>query len=240
MARISVQTADFDIGAEFGALTGGRSDIGGIGCFVGTVRSNAQDRVAAMTLEHYPAMTERAIAAHHGGSRTALEPAWLHGDPPRWPADRRREHRAGAGRRSAPPAGAGCHRVPDRLAEDKSTVLEEGGVRGRWGKLGRGACNGRRGRGAVVGCALTHVALPKRAASPVQSARIPTRTGVTASRCRGRRTRSPVIPMALRSLSARHSALHGRSNCAGRYGRRRPPDRPAAAACRRHSRCAVP
>ena len=62
MARISVQTEDFDIGAEFAALTTGRSDIGGIGCFVGTVRSNAQDRVAAMTLEHYPAMTERAIA----------------------------------------------------------------------------------------------------------------------------------------------------------------------------------
>ncbi|MGO9996598.1 MAG: molybdenum cofactor biosynthesis protein MoaE [Acetobacteraceae bacterium] len=63
MARISVQTADFDIGAEFGALAAGRSDIGGIGCFVGTVRSNAQDRVAAMTLEHYPAMTMRAITA---------------------------------------------------------------------------------------------------------------------------------------------------------------------------------
>src|ERR1700735_3372081 len=63
MARISVQTEDFDIGAEFAALTAGRTDIGGIGCFVGTVRNNALDqRVAAMTLEHYPAMTERAIA----------------------------------------------------------------------------------------------------------------------------------------------------------------------------------
>jgi molybdopterin synthase catalytic subunit len=61
MARISVQTEGFDIGAEFAALTAGRSDIGGIGCFVGTVRSNAQDRVAAMTLEHYPAMTVPAI-----------------------------------------------------------------------------------------------------------------------------------------------------------------------------------
>ncbi|HEY7577111.1 MAG TPA: molybdenum cofactor biosynthesis protein MoaE [Acetobacteraceae bacterium] len=58
MARISVQAGDFDIGAEFAALTAGRSDIGGIGCFVGTVRGPA----AAMTLEHYPAMTERAIA----------------------------------------------------------------------------------------------------------------------------------------------------------------------------------
>jgi molybdopterin synthase catalytic subunit len=63
MARIKVQAADFDIGAEFAALSAGRTDIGGIGCFVGTVRNNAlEQRVAAMTLEHYPAMTERAIA----------------------------------------------------------------------------------------------------------------------------------------------------------------------------------
>jgi molybdopterin synthase catalytic subunit len=58
MARVSVQTEDFDIGGEFAALTSGRTDIGGIGCFVGTVRGP----LAAMTLEHYPAMTERAIA----------------------------------------------------------------------------------------------------------------------------------------------------------------------------------
>ncbi len=62
MARICVQAADFDIGAEFAALIAGRTDIGGIGCFVGTVRANAGDPVVAMTLEHYPAMTERAIA----------------------------------------------------------------------------------------------------------------------------------------------------------------------------------
>jgi molybdopterin synthase catalytic subunit len=58
MAKIAVQAENFDVGAEFAALTGGRTDIGGIGCFVGTVRGPA----AAMTLEHYPAMTERAIA----------------------------------------------------------------------------------------------------------------------------------------------------------------------------------
>ncbi len=62
MAKISVQTAAFDIGAEFAALTTGRTDVGGIGCFVGTVRADAGDRLVAMTLEHYPAMTERAIA----------------------------------------------------------------------------------------------------------------------------------------------------------------------------------
>ena len=63
MATIRVQPADFDIGAEIAALAAGRTDIGGIGCFVGTVRGNAAGRaIAAMTLEHYPGMTERAIA----------------------------------------------------------------------------------------------------------------------------------------------------------------------------------
>ncbi len=65
MAHIKVQTEDFDVGAEIAALTAGRTDIGGIGCFVGTVRDNANgaaDAVTGMTLEHYPGMTERAIA----------------------------------------------------------------------------------------------------------------------------------------------------------------------------------
>jgi len=74
MARIKVQFDDFDVGAEIAQLIAGRTDIGGIGCFIGTVRElpgptasptlghQAPPRpVAAMTLEHYPAMTERAI-----------------------------------------------------------------------------------------------------------------------------------------------------------------------------------
>jgi molybdopterin synthase catalytic subunit len=65
MAHIKVQTEDFDIGAEIAALTAGRTDIGGIGCFVGTVRADAKGaeaKVTGMTLEQYPGMTERAIA----------------------------------------------------------------------------------------------------------------------------------------------------------------------------------
>ncbi len=63
MTCIRVQEADFDIGAETAAMTAGRSDIGGIGCFIGTVRDAHQGRaIAALSLEHYPAMTERAIA----------------------------------------------------------------------------------------------------------------------------------------------------------------------------------
>jgi molybdopterin synthase catalytic subunit len=62
MANVRVQEADFDVSTELAALTAGRTDIGGIGCFVGTVRDAAAGRpIAAMTLEHYPAMTERAI-----------------------------------------------------------------------------------------------------------------------------------------------------------------------------------
>src|SRR5580693_4935985 len=63
MAHIKVQPEDFDVGAEIAALTAGRTDIGGIGCFVGTVRADAKgSTVTGMTLEHYPGMTERAIA----------------------------------------------------------------------------------------------------------------------------------------------------------------------------------
>ena len=64
MANIRVQTADFDISAEFAALCTGRADIGGLGCFVGTVRDTAKGRkITAMTLEHYPAMTAAAMAS---------------------------------------------------------------------------------------------------------------------------------------------------------------------------------
>ena len=64
MAHIKVQTEDFDVGAEIAALTAGRTDIGGIGCFVGMVRGHGPgvgSGIVGMTLEHYPGMTERAI-----------------------------------------------------------------------------------------------------------------------------------------------------------------------------------
>ena len=60
---VRVQADDFDIGAEIAALTGGRTDIGAIVTFTGTVRGSAggQD-LAAMSLEHYPGMTEAELA----------------------------------------------------------------------------------------------------------------------------------------------------------------------------------
>ena len=66
MARISVRTEDFDIAAEIAGLVRGRTDIGGIGCFVGVVREDkphdGTTPIRALTLEHYPAMTTRAVS----------------------------------------------------------------------------------------------------------------------------------------------------------------------------------
>jgi molybdopterin synthase catalytic subunit len=64
MADVRIAAAAFDVGSEFAALTQSRTDIGGVGCFVGTVRGAAGGRaLVALTLEHYPEMTERALAA---------------------------------------------------------------------------------------------------------------------------------------------------------------------------------
>lgn len=63
MASIRVQQEDFDIGRELDALTRGRNDVGGLASFVGLVRdANDGSNVSGMTLEHYPGMTERALA----------------------------------------------------------------------------------------------------------------------------------------------------------------------------------
>jgi molybdopterin synthase catalytic subunit len=61
---IRVQREDFDVGAELAALTQGKTGIGGVASFVGLVRDVAKgEPVGAMTLEHYPGMTEREIEA---------------------------------------------------------------------------------------------------------------------------------------------------------------------------------
>src|SRR5215510_2806050 len=59
---IRVQQEDFDIGAEIAALTKDRADIGGVASFIGLVRDVAGgESVGAMTLEHYPGMTEKKL-----------------------------------------------------------------------------------------------------------------------------------------------------------------------------------
>lgn len=73
---VRVQDENFDIGAEIDALRSGRTDIGAIVSFTGTVRDLGGDaHVAAMTLEHYPGMTEKALEALEADARA------------RWPLD---------------------------------------------------------------------------------------------------------------------------------------------------------
>ena len=60
---VRVQREDFDTGAEIAALAGGRTDLGGVAAFIGLVRDMADgERIATMTLEHYPGMTEKMPA----------------------------------------------------------------------------------------------------------------------------------------------------------------------------------
>jgi molybdopterin synthase catalytic subunit len=60
---IKVQREDFDIGRELDSLTRANPRIGGVASFIGLVRDmGGGDQVTALTLEHYPGMTEKKLA----------------------------------------------------------------------------------------------------------------------------------------------------------------------------------
>lgn len=61
--KISVQTGDFDAGHEMAALRAGNPKVGAVASFIGVVRHlNDGSGVSSLTLEHYPGMTEKALA----------------------------------------------------------------------------------------------------------------------------------------------------------------------------------
>jgi molybdopterin synthase catalytic subunit len=65
-ARVTIQNEDFDLGAEVAKLRAGDPAVGAVASFIGTVRDRnggGAGEVAAMELEHYPGMTEKAIDA---------------------------------------------------------------------------------------------------------------------------------------------------------------------------------
>ena len=73
---IRVQREDFEPGKEIEALAKGHHKIGGVVSFVGLVRDvAAESAVHAMTLEHYPGMTEKKLAEIEREARA------------RWPLD---------------------------------------------------------------------------------------------------------------------------------------------------------
>lgn len=60
---IRVQREDFDVASEMKAVKGTRTDIGALVTFTGLVREDSPAQaLKAMTLEHYPGMTERKLS----------------------------------------------------------------------------------------------------------------------------------------------------------------------------------
>ena len=61
---VRIQEADFDLSQEIANLRQARPQIGAIAAFIGLVRDvNAGEAVSELTLEHYPAMTQKALEA---------------------------------------------------------------------------------------------------------------------------------------------------------------------------------
>lgn len=77
MARLLLQAAAFDPGAELSAFAAGRRDVGAVVSFTGIVRDEG-GRLIRLEIEHYPGMTEAAIGriAGEAAARWALAD-WL-------------------------------------------------------------------------------------------------------------------------------------------------------------------
>lgn len=88
---IRIQQADFDLTTEIANLRHGDLQVGAITSFVGTVRDmNEGSAVNAMTLEHYPGMTEKALEdiVDQAKSRWDIQDALvIHRIGPLMPAD---------------------------------------------------------------------------------------------------------------------------------------------------------
>jgi molybdopterin synthase catalytic subunit len=59
--RVVVQPEVFDLGRELAGIGRGRADIGAVVCFTGLVRDDS-GILEVLEIEHYPGMTEAAIA----------------------------------------------------------------------------------------------------------------------------------------------------------------------------------
>lgn len=68
---VRVQMEDFEVGFELNKMRLANPSIGALVSFVGQVRDvNESDTVNTLTLEHYPDMTEKALAAIENEAKT--------------------------------------------------------------------------------------------------------------------------------------------------------------------------
>ena len=74
MARVAIQTEDFDVGTETRSLRCEDGGVGAVVAFVGTVRDRSDGQgVSRMELEHYPGMTEASIEAMIDAAMTRFD-----------------------------------------------------------------------------------------------------------------------------------------------------------------------
>ncbi len=66
---VRVQAAPFDYGAECARFAAGVAGAGAVVTFAGVVRDNDAGTLKRMVIEHYPAMTEKALTAIVGQAR---------------------------------------------------------------------------------------------------------------------------------------------------------------------------
>lgn len=71
---VRVQREDFDLSREVATLRDGDAGVGAVCAFVGTVRDMVDgDTSAQLTLEHYPGMTEKSLAAMAAEARRRFD-----------------------------------------------------------------------------------------------------------------------------------------------------------------------
>lgn len=89
--KIAVQNEAFDLAAEVGALYRSNPKVGAVASFLGLVRDiNEGQGISAMTLEHYPGMTERALVEIVEQARSRwqlLDVCVIHRVGPLYPTD---------------------------------------------------------------------------------------------------------------------------------------------------------
>ena len=132
---VRVQSADFDVSTELAALRTANPGVGALACFVGTVRDlNDGSPVSTLTLEHYPGMTEKALAAIVADARSRwsiADASVVHRFGPLVPTDQIVLVAVSAAHRGN--AFDACRFIMDRLKTDAPFWKKESGAQGeRW------------------------------------------------------------------------------------------------------------